>query len=101
MFNQEQNGSVTHSYIFARVSLVCEVGDTLKQLEPSPVNQNGQFTKGSGTLMTSLYKEYAQSWDTCVLNQFAQTQQQCSQCVPHWTLLHFHLGGLTELMGTL
>ena len=22
--------------------------------------------KGSGTLMTSLYKEYAQSWDTCV-----------------------------------
>ncbi len=23
--------------------------------------------KGSGTLMTSLYKEYAQSWDTCVL----------------------------------
>ena len=22
--------------------------------------------KGSGTLMTSLYREYAQSWDTCV-----------------------------------
>ncbi len=22
--------------------------------------------KGSGTLMTSLYKEYAQRWDTCV-----------------------------------
>ena len=63
--------------------------------------------KGSGTLMTSLYKEYAESWDTCVsvltflILILIESTMSCVLIKKKNVVWFLNQFGFTELMGTL